>query len=152
MSYSTQATLSVVNRVIDAKTNRINLQTIPVDCKSLVESTGNMISQPSCHISNLKPQCQFSTQMKISDTAQSISFTMKRDINSLKYLFSLRLASPRNMSNSQRFNLMNIDTSFPPQPCFLRLLRNAENIASGHSMAECATIKLSSFCSVRGHQ
>ena len=125
---------------------------IPVDCKSLVESAGNVVSQPSHHIFNLGPQRQFLTQIKVSDTAQSILFAIKGDIDSLKYLFNQGLASSRDVSNSWGFSLVNVGTLFPLQPCFLKLLRNAENIVNGCFMIKCAIIKLSSFCSVREHQ
>lgn len=92
---------------------------IPVDRKSLVESAGNMVSQPSRHVSNPGPQRQFLTQMKVSDTAQSISFAMKGDIDGLKYLFSQGLASPRDVSNSRGFSLVSVGltTPFSPQRC-----------------------------------
>ena len=149
-----QANLSVVDRVIGARTTRTDLRRIPVDCESLVESADNVVSQPSRHVPIPGPQRQFLTQMKISDTAQSISFAMKGDIDGLKYLFSQGLASPRDVSNSRGFTLVNVGLTSPfsPQPCFLRPLGNTENIVSGRSMAECAIIKLSSFCSVRGRQ
>ena len=92
-------TLLIVNKVIDVRINKINLQMISIDFKFLIKFTGNMILQLSCHIFNLGFQHQFLTQMKVSDTAQSISFVMKGDINSLKYLFSQGLTSPRDMSN-----------------------------------------------------
>jgi len=114
-----QATLSVVNRVIGARTTRTDLRMIPVDRKSLVESAGNVVSQPSRHVSNPGPQRQFLTQMKVSDTAQSISFAMKGDIDGLKYLFSQGLASPRDVSNSRGFSLVSVGltTPFSPQRC-----------------------------------
>lgn len=159
-SCPTQATPSVVYRFIGARSTRANLRRIPVDmfsiadtpqCESLVESAGDVVSQPSRNVSNPGPQRQFPTRMKVSDTAQSILFAMKGDIDGLKYLFSQGFASPRDVSDSRGFSLISVGLTAPfPPPFFLSLLGNAENIVSGRSMAECATIKLSSFCSVRG--
>ncbi|MCJ1379040.1 hypothetical protein MMC17_002139 [Xylographa soralifera] len=55
---------------------------------------------------NPGPQLQLPTQIKVSDTAQSIRFAMEGDIDGLKYLFSRGLASPRDVSNSRGFSLI----------------------------------------------
>ncbi|KAL8912015.1 MAG: hypothetical protein Q9171_002928 [Xanthocarpia ochracea] len=121
-SCPTQATLSIVNRVIAPSTTRPDLRMIPVDISSNADnlqyessfgSAGNVVSQPSRHVSNLGPQRQFPTQVKVSDTAQSISFAMKGDIDGLKYLFSQGLASPRDVSSSRGFNLVSVGLTTP---------------------------------------
>ena len=120
--------MSFASCPVDMFSNADTLQ-----CVSLVGSPGNVVSQPSRHVSNPGPQRQFPTQMKVSDTAQSISFAMKGDIDGLKYLFSQGLASPRDVSSSRGFSLVSVGltTPFPPQPCFLRLLGNAEILLVG---------------------
>ena len=121
-SCPTQATLSIVNRVIAPSTTRPDLRMISVEIssnadtlqyESLVGSAGNVVSQPPRHVSNLGPQRQFPTQMKVSDTAQSISFAMKGDIDGLKYLFSQGLASPRDVSSSRGFSLVSVGLTTP---------------------------------------
>lgn len=106
--FPTQATLSVANRDPGAKTARIDLRMIPVDRRSLIESTDYVVPQPPRHVSHPGPQRQFVAQIKVLDTAQSISFAMKGNIDGLKYLFSQGLASPREVSNSRGFSLVSV--------------------------------------------
>lgn len=54
------------------------------------------------------PQLQLALRRKVPDTAQSITFAMNGDIDGLKYLFSLGLASPRDESDSRRFSLISV--------------------------------------------
>ncbi|KAI9848061.1 MAG: hypothetical protein M1837_001163 [Sclerophora amabilis] len=76
-----------------------------LEAPHLGASAGSVISQPLRHVSNPGPQLQIPTQMRVPDTAQSIWFAMKGDIDGLKYLFSQGLASPRDVSNSRGFSL-----------------------------------------------
>jgi hypothetical protein len=66
--------------------------------------------------SNPGPQLQLPTQMKVPDTAQSIRFAMKGDIDGLMYLFSQGLASPRDVSNSRGFSLVRVGLTTPSPP------------------------------------
>jgi hypothetical protein len=65
---------------------------------------------------NPGPQLQLPIQIRVPDTAQSVRFAMKGDINGLKYLFSLGLATPRDVSNSRGFSLVMVGliSPFPP--------------------------------------
>ena len=98
------------------------------------------------------PHLQLPTQVKVPDTAPSIRFAMEGDIDGLKYLFSQRLASPRAVSNSRGFSLVRVGLTTPSTPnlIFCVCWENAENIVSGHSTVECATIELSSFYLIVG--
>lgn len=52
------------------------------------------------------------TQCRVPDTAKSIAFALKGDIDGLKYLFSRGLASPSDVSDSRGFSLIRV--SFTP--------------------------------------
>lgn len=95
---------------------------------------------------NPRSQPQLMGQLIVPDTAQSIQFAIKGDISGLNYLFSQGLASPRDVSTSRGFSLLRVGVG----PCSCEILKGTENLISGHSTAECITIRLSSFCSVKG--
>ncbi len=67
------------------------------------------------------PQLQLATPRRVPDTAQSISFALTGNIDSLKYLFSQGLAFPRDVGDSRGFSLMRVSAStpFPPSPWYL---------------------------------
>jgi hypothetical protein len=56
----------------------------------------------------VRPQLQLAMQWRVPDTAQSITFALKGDITGLKDLFSRRLASPSDVSNSRGFSLIRV--------------------------------------------
>lgn len=60
------------------------------------------------YILNNKPQQQLVVPVMVPDTAQSIVFAMKGDIDGLKYLFSLGQASPNDTSHSRGFSLLRV--------------------------------------------
>lgn len=53
-------------------------------------------------------QLQLTMQCRVPDTAQSITFALKGNIDGLKDLFSRGLASPRDVSESRGFSLMRV--------------------------------------------
>ncbi|KAH8748463.1 ankyrin repeat-containing domain protein [Diaporthe sp. PMI_573] len=57
-------------------------------------------------VSDIGPQLQLALPRKVSDTAQSIEFAMKGNIDGLKNLFSLGLASPRDESHTRGYSLL----------------------------------------------
>ena len=86
-------------------------------------------------------QLQLATQWKVPDTAQSIAFALKGDIDGLKYLFSRGLASPSDVSDSRGFSLIRVGIL----PLTRVYLRTTLKVFSGLSMAECISMKLSNF-------
>lgn len=56
----------------------------------------------------LSPQLQLALPRKVSDTAQSIEFARKGNIDCLKAQFSLGLASPRDESHSRGWTLLKV--------------------------------------------
>lgn len=66
--------------------------------------------------SNLGPQLQLPTETKVPDTAQSIQFAVKGNIDGLKHLFSQGLASPRDVSSSRGFSLVRVGLTTPSHP------------------------------------
>lgn len=68
------------------------------------------------------PQLQLALPRRVPDTAQSIAFAMNGDIDGLKYLFGLGLASPRDESHRRGFSLVRVRLSSYP---ILSLLRNS---------------------------
>lgn len=60
---------------------------------------------------SLSPQLQLALPRKVSDTAQSIEFAMKGNIDCLKAQFSLGLASPRDESHSRGWTLLKVSVN-----------------------------------------
>lgn len=54
------------------------------------------------------PQLQLAMRWTVPDTAQSIAFALKGDIDGLKYLFGRGLASPSDVSYSRGFSLIRV--------------------------------------------
>lgn len=65
------------------------------------------------HFSNPRPQLQLPIESRVPDTAQSIWLAMKGNIDGLKYMFSQRLASPRDVSSTRGFSLLDVCFTTP---------------------------------------
>jgi hypothetical protein len=70
--------------------------------------TGKVITQLFLPVSDPRSQLQLSVRRKVADTAKSIWFAMKGDIDGLKRLFSEGLASPEEVSNSRGLSLLGV--------------------------------------------
>lgn len=82
-----------------------------------VDNSASSLQLPTCdafwsggydQVLDAGPQLQLSLPRKVSDTAQSIEFAMRGNIDGLRYLFSLGLASPRDESHSRGFSLLRV--------------------------------------------
>lgn len=100
---------------------------------------------------NIGPQLQLAVPGIVPDNAQSIVFAINGNIDGLKHLFSLGLASPNERSYSRGFSLLRVGLLpfyHPKTYC-----KSAQNFFSGHSMAaipECIIMRLSSSYSIMG--
>jgi hypothetical protein len=109
---------------------------------------------PPAQVFTSGPQFQLTLPVFVPDTARSINFAMNGNIDGLKYLFTLGLASPNDTSCSRGFSLLRVGlaTFFHPR-LIPTLLALAEKLFSGRSMAaipECTIMRLSSSWSIKG--
>lgn len=71
---------------------------------------------------HLGPQFPLMMWRRVSDTARSITFALKGNIDGLRDLFNQGLASPWDVSDSRGFSLMRVGYS----PFLFELAKNAE--------------------------
>ena len=76
---------------------------VPYSAKQATVDTGAFLQ-----VCEPRLQLQLSVQRKVADTAKSIWFATKGDTRALKRLFSERLASPAEVSNSRGLSLLGV--------------------------------------------
>lgn len=60
------------------------------------------------YLPNTGPQLQLSTTRRVPDTSQSIKFATQGNIDGLRFLFSQKMASPRDVSDSRGYSLIRV--------------------------------------------
>ena len=63
------------------------------------------------YIPNIGPQWELTTLRRVPDSAQCVKFALAGDIDGLKSLFQLGMASPRDVSSTRGYSLLRVSTT-----------------------------------------